>query len=76
MSVRDQPGKDLEGGKELPNLRTLYDDTLPSGRVLISVAVDRDLEEHVVVPIPQSYEVGVVINMRSLMQNNVYRRQQ
>ena len=56
MSTNDQQGKDPEGGEELPNLRKLYDDVIPSGRVIISVTDNDRKEHHVVVPIPKSYE--------------------
>ena len=57
MSTRDQQGKDPESGEELLNLRKLYDDVMPSGRVIISVTDSALKQHHVVVPIPKSYEV-------------------
>jgi hypothetical protein len=57
MSTKDQPGKDSENMEELLSLRKLYDDVMPSGRVILTVT-DKDLKEHhAVVPIPKSYDV-------------------
>ena len=52
MWTKDQQGKDPESEEEPSNLRNLYDDVMPSGRIIISVN-----GHHVVVPVPKSYEV-------------------
>jgi hypothetical protein len=61
MSVKDQSGKDPEIGQEVMDLRKLYDDVLPPGKVIISVT-DKDLvDHHAIVPIPKSYEAAMAI---------------
>ncbi|KAF8968610.1 hypothetical protein BDZ97DRAFT_1799286 [Flammula alnicola] len=68
MSMKDLPGKDPELGGEKPiyHLRKLYDEVLPTGKVLITVTDVGGKDHHVLVPIPKSYEAAIAIAIDQL----------
>ncbi|KDR67085.1 hypothetical protein GALMADRAFT_258495 [Galerina marginata CBS 339.88] len=63
----NQPGKDTSIGQDL---RRLYDNTVPSGKILISVAGEAQVGHHLVVPIPKSYEAAMTIALRIVAGNS------